>query len=61
MDKVAVVILNYNTAQLLEQLLPALEASTYTHAEFIVADNGSSDTSEAVVAKFSKTRWLPLD
>jgi len=61
MDKVAVVILNYNTADLLQTLLPHLEASTYANLELIVADNGSSDSSEEVVKSFAKVTWLALD
>lgn len=61
MDKVSVVILNYNTADLLEKLLPALVASTYPNTEFIVADNGSSDSSQTVVGQFEQVRWLPLE
>ena len=44
-EKVAVVILNYNTKDLLQKLLPSVLASTYENVEVIVADNASSDGS----------------
>ena len=43
--KVAVVILNWNGVQLLEQFLPAMVACTNNDAEIYVADNASTDTS----------------
>lgn len=46
---VAVVILNYNTKELLKQFLPSLCGSFYGNFEVFVADNGSTDGSiEAV-------------
>ena len=42
---VAIVILNWNGQQFLEKFLPALLATTYTNARFIVADNASTDSS----------------
>ncbi|MDR3340095.1 MAG: glycosyltransferase family 2 protein, partial [Candidatus Symbiothrix sp.] len=46
MQKVAVVILNWNGQKLLERFLPALCAHTTSlTAEIIVADNGSTDAS----------------
>ena len=50
--KVAVVILNFNTADLLRQLLPSVIASTYEHMQLVVADNASSDDSVAVIQGF---------
>lgn len=43
--KVAVVILNWNGRKFLERFLPSVITSTYTNAEVIVADNGSTDDS----------------
>lgn len=42
---VAVVILNYNGRNYLEQFLPSVLASTYTNLRIIVADNASTDDS----------------
>lgn len=58
---VAVIILNYNTAKLLEGLLPSVLASTYGNLRIIVADNGSKDSSKEVVSKLEKVEWLALD
>lgn len=43
--KVAVVILNWNGVQFLEQFLPSVLSSTYTNLEIIVGDNASTDES----------------
>jgi GT2 family glycosyltransferase len=48
MTRTAVVILNYNGAQLLRQFLPSVIAHS-GEADIIVADNGSSDDSIAVL------------
>ncbi|QZT39015.1 glycosyltransferase family 2 protein [Halosquirtibacter xylanolyticus] len=59
---VAVVILNWNGASLLEEYLPSLVAhSTYDKCRLIVADNGSTDQSKRVVDNFDTIEWLPLD
>ena len=51
MQKVAVVILNWNGQKLLEQFLPALLAHTPAEtAEIIIADNGSTDGSVSFLA-----------
>ncbi|MEM1220033.1 MAG: bifunctional riboflavin kinase/FAD synthetase, partial [Bacteroidota bacterium] len=47
LPKVAAVILNYNTREILEAFLPSVLASTYENLEIIVADNGSQDDSLA--------------
>lgn len=48
MNKVAVVILNWNGRALLEQFLPSVvQYTTYADVELIVADNGSTDGSIA--------------
>jgi GT2 family glycosyltransferase len=44
---VAIVILNWNGRNYLQQFLPSVLASTYKNFEVIVADNGSSDDSVA--------------
>ena len=47
MPLVAVVILNWNGKQFLQQFLPSVIASTYSNVNIIVADNASSDGSVA--------------
>ena len=47
--KVAVVILNWNGVQLLEQFLPAMIQCTGTNTDIYVADNASTDTSLAFI------------
>ncbi|MBP9741717.1 MAG: glycosyltransferase family 2 protein, partial [Chitinophagaceae bacterium] len=42
---VAVVILNYNGRNFLEQFLPSVISSTYSNCSIIVADNASTDNS----------------
>ena len=50
MEKTAVIILNWNGAQMLRTYLPSVIAHT-KGAEIIVADNGSTDDSLEVLAK----------
>ncbi len=45
LPKIAVVILNWNGKNFLQQFLPSVISSTYSNYEVIVADNGSSDDS----------------
>ncbi|MCL2131804.1 MAG: glycosyltransferase family 2 protein [Lentimicrobiaceae bacterium] len=47
MQKIAVVILNWNGKPFLEQFLPSLVSHTPSWAEIVVADNASSDDSVA--------------
>ncbi|MCV6631562.1 MAG: glycosyltransferase family 2 protein [Flavobacteriaceae bacterium] len=52
MPKIAVVILNWNGAHLLERFLPSvIEYSKDVDAEIIIADNASTDTSVAFIRK----------
>ncbi len=52
MKKAAVIILNWNGAELLREFLPAAAACTISgYADLIVADNGSTDDSVAWVRK----------
>ena len=61
--KVAVVILNYNTRNYLQQFLPALIASCEgLDAEVVVADNASADGSAAFMKEaFPEVRLIELD
>ena len=56
---VAVVILNWNGVGHLREFLPSVLAHS-PGAEIIVADNGSTDESEAYVATLPPVRWLAL-
>ena len=61
--KVAVVILNWNGAKLMEEFLPSVVDYSPTElAEVIVADNGSTDTSvDMLKEKFPSVRIIQLD
>ena len=61
MDKVAVVILNYNGAEMLRTFLPGVVAHSGGVA-IVVADNASTDNSVSVVRElFPQVRLLQLD
>ena len=61
MEKTAVIILNWNGAQMLRTYLPSVIAHT-KGAEIIVADNGSTDNSLEVLAKeFPSVKTIVLD
>ncbi|MBO7230145.1 MAG: glycosyltransferase family 2 protein [Bacteroidaceae bacterium] len=61
MKRVAVVILNYNGAPMLEKFLPSVVAFS-PEAEVIVADNASSDASlEFLRANYPALRTISLD
>ena len=51
MKRTAVVILNWNGRQHLEQFLPSVVAHTPQQVRIIVADNGSTDDSVAFLAQ----------
>jgi GT2 family glycosyltransferase len=55
---VAVVIPNWNGADLLPACLQALREQTYRDHEVVVVDNGSRDDSLAVLARFPEVRVL---
>lgn len=61
--KVAVVILNWNGAKLMEEFLPSVvDYSPAELAEVIVADNGSTDASvDMLKEKFPSVRIIQLD
>ena len=61
--KVSVIILNWNGRALLEEFLPSVIANTTLHdTEIIVADNGSTDDSVAMLKeKFPSVRLLLFD
>lgn len=55
-----VVILNWNGEKFLAQFLPKVVATMPAWASVVVADNGSTDSSEGVVRGFEGVEWLPL-
>ncbi|WP_278631850.1 glycosyltransferase family 2 protein [Parabacteroides goldsteinii] len=61
--KVAIVILNWNGAKLMEEFLPSVIAySPAERTEVVVADNGSTDNSIALLQeKFPSVRIIQLD
>lgn len=61
--KVAIVILNWNGAKLMEEFLPSVIAySPIERTEVVVADNGSTDNSIALLQeKFPSVRIIRLD
>jgi len=61
LNKVSVVILNFNGEKLLQQFLPSVVQHT-TNASIIVADNGSTDQSVAILKRdFPSVEIIPLD
>lgn len=62
MNKIAVVILNWNGANLLRQFLPSVIQYSLNEAEIWVADNASTDNSIKIVeAEFPDVKILRLD
>lgn len=63
MKKVAVIILNWNGAELLRRYLPSVVANTNQQiADVIVADNGSTDNSlEVLKTEFPQVKTLVFD
>lgn len=57
----SIIIPNWNGAKFLPVCLDALRAQTYTHMEIIIADNASTDGSQALLAeRYSDVRLLAL-
>lgn len=52
LPEVAIVILNYNGKNFLQQFLPAVLASTYANKRVIVADNASTDDSVSFLHEY---------
>jgi glycosyltransferase involved in cell wall biosynthesis len=55
---VSVVIPTYNYARYIGEAIESVFAQTYDHFEIIVVDDGSTDETRAVVARFSEVRYL---
>lgn len=60
MLKTKVVILNWNGADFLSRFVPKVKATLPEWADLVVADNGSTDSSEGVVRAMEGVEWLPL-
>ncbi|RZK48084.1 MAG: glycosyltransferase family 2 protein, partial [Pedobacter sp.] len=59
LKKVAVVILNWNGKQLLEQFLPTVLSSSYANLEIIIVDNASTDNSvQFIESKYPSLRII---
>ena len=50
--KISIVISNYNYGRYLPQCLDSVRAQTYPHVECIVVDDGSTDDSREVIARY---------
>lgn len=62
MKRVAIIILNWNGSQLMEQYLPSVLRHKPSWAEVIVADNGSTDDSLPMLAGiFPKVKRISFD
>ena len=62
MDKVAIVILNWNGARMLNQYLPSVLNYSHSEAAVYVADNASTDNSlDLLHDKFPECRVITLD
>jgi glycosyltransferase involved in cell wall biosynthesis len=57
-DLISVVIPCYNAAQFLGEAIESILAQTYTHYEIIVIDDGSTDQSADVAAKYPEVRLV---
>ena len=56
---VSIVILNYNGADLLPPLLDSLRDLAYPRYELIVVENGSTDNSQEILARYPAVRVVP--
>ena len=61
LDKVTVIVVNWNGEQFLRRCLDALMRQTVKPHEIIVVDNASSDKSVEIVRQFSSVRLLALE
>lgn len=62
MDKIAIVILNWNGQKMMEQYLPSVVKYSADEAAVIVADNASTDSSMEMLSRhFPMVRQIKLD
>lgn len=60
MDKISVLLLNYNGADLLEDCLKSLNNQTVKDFELIIVDNSSKDNSVTLIERFKKQSSLKI-
>jgi glycosyltransferase involved in cell wall biosynthesis len=59
--EIAVIIPTYNRAHLIADTLDAILAQSYAPSEIVVVDDGSTDDTEAILARYaSRVRYLPI-
>lgn len=61
LNRISVIIVNWNGEQFLEQCLNALLAQTVRPYEIILVDNASSDASLEIARRFASVRLIELD
>lgn len=61
LNRISVIIVNWNGEQFLEQCLNALLTQTVKAHEIILVDNASSDASLEIVRRFASVRLIELD
>jgi GT2 family glycosyltransferase len=57
-EKIAVVILNWNGRALLERYLPGVVAHSDPHPVYVVDNDSSDDSKEYVVSNFPQVQWI---
>jgi GT2 family glycosyltransferase len=60
MAKIAVIVVNWNRAELLRACLSSLAGQTHPDFEVLVVDNGSADGSDAMVRSMAEAYPVPL-
>lgn len=60
MPNISVIISTYNQPQWLLKVLHGYECQTYADIEIVIADDGSTDETKAVIEAFSKTSKLHI-
>lgn len=56
--KISIVISNYNYGRFLPECLDSIRAQTYPHVECVVVDDGSTDDSRAILARYPEFRTI---
>jgi teichuronic acid biosynthesis glycosyltransferase TuaG len=54
-DLVSIIIPNYNSERYIEDTLSSVLQQTHTHWELIIVDDGSTDSSVAIIERFAET------
>jgi len=61
MQKVSVIIVNYNGEKHLDDCLSSIVRQDYSNIEIIIVDNNSSDRSEEIARKYNGERFIKLE